>query len=246
MNTLALIIFTLFLSVSCTTKVDGLYVADEFKPSQIKSGELAVGGVISPSSPDVQQSLVFSEIMRAKFSEEREYIPLKASNFVVANYGTEHYEALLSSYSQTSLTEKDIGELASKLEGVRFVSFARIDNNNTSKLSSETVAKEYKDSKGKVKREPGKITKTHQRKVSATLHIYDLTTRKLAFTGKITKTMENSNTYEKNAFSGVVSLVNAVRGKSNEGNYPTPEAPSIQDLLGEIFEGFAENFPEPE
>jgi hypothetical protein len=41
----------------------------------------------------------------------------------------------------------------------------------------------------------------------------------------------------------VLSVVNAIQGKDDDSTYPTPEAPSTRDVLAEVFEGFAENFP---
>lgn len=239
-----LLLSSMYFLQNCATKVDGLVISDDFKHPQIKSGSIVAAGVVDASKATTKDSVNYSQIMGSNFREERKYYPIKDSFTVVNAIGDAEYQKLLKKYRTGGLDQTWLTKLEAKLSPARFISFARIDSNITSKSERETNSREEKDAKGNKRIIPGKIIKMHKRTMSVTLHIYDLKKKNIAFSGQVTKDKENQNSYEKNLVNAAVSVINTFQGKSSDSQYPSPQAPSSRELLNEIFEGFAENLPE--
>jgi hypothetical protein len=241
---LSSLLTALTFSVSCTTKVEGLYIKDDFKAPAVKSGKILTGGVVAePGKFSLQKSNDYSNVMLAAFKDERKYIPLIPYSRFFNGVGEAQFTKIMQQYSKADLDEKTLSEVVAALKGVRYLALAKVDSNITTTGESETDAKEYKNEKGEKVRQPGKVTKTHTREIAATLHIYDLKAKAVAFTGQVKKSRENRAEYEKNIVKSVVSIVNAVKGKDRSATYPTPPAPADRDVLRDVFEGFAENLP---
>lgn len=232
------------LASACTTKVDGLYVSDSFTPSNIKRGSILTGGVVNNVEAQSRtDSNSYSSIMLAKIKDERKYASLQPVDTLINALGEKQYDKMLNKYASSGLDEATLSMISEKLPNVHFLALARIEANNTEKFAEETAAQESTDANGKVIKTPPKITKKHKRTTLVSMHIYDLKNKNLAFSGQVSKHKENSNTYDVNTLTNVLSVVNAVQGKDNEKIYPSPDAPDTRLILGDIFKGFAENFP---
>ncbi len=241
---LTLLASVFLFSTACATKVDGLYVSDSFKPDTLKRATLITGGVANiTSSYNRDESNSYSALMLGQFKDEREDLNLKPVETLIQALGDKHYNETIEKYAKSGLDAQMLETMAAKVPGIRFVAFAKIESNNTEKNASHQPASETKDDKGKVTKNPESWTKIHKRTVLASLHIYDLNKKEVAFSGQVTKFKESSRTYTVNAIGNVLSVVNAIKGKDDEATYPTPEAPQTREVLAEVFEGFAENFP---
>lgn len=236
---------SLFLfTTACATKVDGLYVSDSFQPATLKSEALVTGGVVDVKAAQKREdSNLYSALLLNEIKDERKYVSVKPVETLIQAVGDASYNEILAKYTKSGLDAATLGMIAGKLPGVRFVALTKIESNATQKSESRQAASETKDDKGKVTKTPESVTKTHKRTVLASMHIYDLAKRDVAFSGQVSKTLEASRNYTINTIGNVLSVVNAINGKDDDATYPTPEAPSTRDVLSEVFEGFAENFP---
>lgn len=239
----ALLVASTLLS-GCATKVEGLFVKDDFKAPQIQRGGMVAGGVIAePGKFDLLQSNNFSNSMVAGIQSKREYIRINPSSTLINAAGKAQYTEIMNQFATGDLDQATLGKVGAKLKGTRYLALAKIDANNTEKDRVETQAQQIKNKDGSSYWQPGKITKSHKRSLIVTMVIYDLESKSVAFTGQVRKTSENSKEYEKNLASLIVSVVNAAKDKSEEETYPTPEAPQTRDVLQDVFAGFGQNLP---
>jgi len=236
---------SLFLfTTACATKVDGLYVSDSFQPSVLKSNAMVTGGVVDTKAVySRDESNLYSALLLNEIKDERKYVSVKPVETIIQALGDRSYNETLEKYLKSGLDAGTLSEIAGKLPGVRFVALAKIESNTTEKGESRQAASESKDDKGKVTKTPESITKTNRRTVLASMHVYDLVKKEVAFSGQVSKTQDVSRNYTVNTMGDVLSMVNAIQGKDNESTYPTPEAPDTRMVLKDVFEGFAENFP---
>ncbi|MFW7379559.1 MAG: hypothetical protein ACOH5I_12170 [Oligoflexus sp.] len=234
----------LALGSACTTKIDGLYVSEAFNAPNIKSGSILTGGVVNQDGRhNRSESNTYATIMLSKIKDEREYARLQPVESLINALGEKTYDAMLRKYASSGLDEQALSAIADKLSNIQFLALAKIEADQTEASSHETSAGEVKDEKGNVTKTPPKVTKKHRRTTLVSMHIYDLKSKNLAFSGQLSKHRENERTYEVNTLTNVLSVVNAVQGKDTEQVYPTPNAPETRLVLADIFEGFAENFP---
>ncbi|MCF8054540.1 MAG: hypothetical protein K9K75_04900 [Deltaproteobacteria bacterium] len=239
------LLLLVLLTFGCATKIDGLYVKDDFKAVALEQGKLVTGGVVAePGKFELQLSSDYSNVMLAALQKERKYIPLHAYGYFFNAIGEERYSEIMQQYSKADLNTKTIEEVANAMPGIRYLALAKIDSSTTTIGESETEPLEFKNEKGQMVTKPGKIIKIHTREIVATLSIYDLASKDLAFSGQVKKSRQSVSEYEKNIVSDVVSVIGAIRGNDGTGGvYPTPVAPPIRDVLRDIFAGFGENLP---
>ncbi len=241
---LSLLSSLFLLTTACATKVDGLYVSDSFQPSNLKKDALVTGGVVDiKAAANREESNLYSALMLNEIKDEREFVSVKPVETLIQALGDATYNEVLAQYRTSGLNADTLGKIASKVPSVRFVALAKIEGNTTEKGESRQAASETKDDKGKVTKTPESVTKKHKRTILASMHVYDLSKRDVAFSGQVSKSLETTRNYTVNSIGNVLSVVNAIQGKDDESTYPTPEAPSTRDVLSEVFEGFAENFP---
>lgn len=234
----------LTLSTGCASKVDGLIVSENFTASTLKSEAIVTGGVVDVKAPlNRADSNQYSALMLSEIKDERKYVKVKSVETLIQAIGENAYNDLLNKYRSSGLDAAALESIAGKLPDVRFIALAKIESDLTEKGESRKAASESKDDKGKVTKSPESVTKTHKRTILSSMHIYDLKKKDVAFSGQVTKFKEASRSYTVNAIGNVLSVVNAVQGKSDESTYPTPEAPNAREVLANVFEGFAENFP---
>lgn len=245
MRKLASLLVLTALLQGCATKVEGLFVKDDFQAQQIQQGGMIAGGVVAePGTFDLQLSNTYSNMMLAAFRSEREYVKIIPASQFIANVGGEKgYSALLNQFSKADLDEAALTTIAARTKDIRYLALAKIDANTTQIGNSETNPSEYKSSSGETIRESGKIIKTQSRDLVVTLTIYDLESHSVAFSGQVRKSRTARKEYEKNLATGIVSLVNGIKGKSVDETFPPPEAPSTREVLQAVFGGFAENLP---
>lgn len=229
---------------ACATKVDGLQVSDAFTVENIRSHSIVSAGVVDSKQVLLRaDSNAYAGVLLSKIKDERPYANVRAVETLINALGEDRYAEVLNKYSASGLDAPSLDEIASKLPGVQFIALAKIESDITQKNSKETQASESKDDKGNVTKVEASIEQTHSRTVIASLNIYDLKNKNSAFSGQVSKTLEERRKYNPDGLRGVISLVNAIRGEEQDKTYPYPEAPATRKVLGEVFEGFAENFP---
>jgi hypothetical protein len=239
------LLFLLHLLPACTTKVDGLMVSDAMTYDALAEREIVAGGVVNASGDiDMGESNSWAQQMKSRIKDQRKGIGVLDVSAVTAKMGAEKYKAMLVAYQKNaSLSPEQMEAVKKAVGGPKFFALARINRNTLHKSSHETSGSEYKDNDGKKKYRPGEVVRSHRREMSVTMHVYDLSRKELAFTGSVTKSEENTSRYEKNLVSGVVSIINASRGESQDSTYPWPTPPAESNVLDPIFKGFAQNFP---
>lgn len=244
MRTLTTLLISAALLSACATKVEGLFVKDDFKAPQIQRGGMVAGGVVAELGKfDLLQSNNYSNAMLAAIQAEREYIKMSPASVFINAAGKDQYAKIMNAYAVADLDEPTLGRIASKLKGARYLALAKIDANNTKLTEKETDPREVKNKNGEITREPGKVSKVHERTLLVTMTIYDLQTRSVAFSGQVKKTKEDRREYEKTLATTIISVLNAAQRRSQEEIYPTPEAPQTRDVLQSVFAGFGQNLP---
>lgn len=232
----------LLLSTACTTKVDGLYVSDSFKPTELSRDALVSAGVVDAKYPlERGESNQYAGLLLAKIKDERAYVSVRPVETLIQAVGEDAYTDLLKQYTVSGLDNAALDSIAKKLPGIRFLALAKIEDNSLSKSETRTPATETKDKKGVVTKTPETLQKDVGRTILVSMSIYDLQQKNLAFSGQVSKTRHATETYTLHKES---DLVKVVRVLSKGDTYPYPDAPGTRQVLGDIFKGFAENFPE--
>jgi hypothetical protein len=233
---------TVTLINSCTTKVEGLQVSEAFNHQTVTTDRFVLAGVTNASEEASDKTASrYLALLRTKLLDERKDLRIGPNADFNALMGNDA-SAVLKAYNTTgSLDEANIAKMANKLKGYRFAVFARIENDATHVDRSETSGREVTDSKGKKSYEPGSITVSNVRTVTSSMYIVDLLNKNTAFSGSVTKSERNESRYQKDLGNAIVSVIQATKGSDP---HPAPAAPPTDKVLGKVFTGFAENFPE--
>ncbi len=234
------------LVTGCATKIAGLKASPTFTHSAIESGKFAVGGVVSAHSTlDEGRRSSLAGLLRTAILEERKDYNVIPAGTLMNRLGSQY--AVLASEIQSAgeLSEKSLQNLKNKASGIRYVAFARIENDDVSNDRNETAST---DRDGKLIPGSEKVVTRAERTVSVSLHIYDLKSSEVAWGGTVTKSLSATQQFEKEKELGLVSVIKAIKGdganQSIDQKYPFPTAPDSQKVLARVFAGFAENLPE--
>jgi hypothetical protein len=236
--------FILFAS-ACATRVAGLKQSDTFKFPAIMSGKIAIGGVTSVMEelPESRRNSL-GNLLRTRLIEERKEFPVIPPGALASKLGPSKYNELLNDYKNTGLlTENWFKIIKEKLNGNRYVAFARIENEDVNRDRRET---DRINDRGQTIPGEGTVTTIASRTITASLSIYDLQLGEVAWSGEVTKSLRNSKDYEKEREIGLVSVIKAIKGSDNqsdESKYPYPNTPDTNRVLAAVFAGFAENMP---
>jgi len=227
---------------SCTTHIDNLQVDPSFTYQAVNSGKMAVGGVVSMVNPLKEDVRIrYGNLLRQSILAQREQFKVLFSGFVANKIGKNNYIKLINEYRGTGvLADNHLGTLKSKVNGVRYLLFAMVENDMVDKYRSDTKDKKSGDTT---------ITTTTSRQVSCSLQIYDLTQSKIVWSGTVDKKYSNSNEFKKEKKDGLIDLVEAIGKAANnqkQEEYAFPSPPALEKVLKRAFSGFAENFPEKE
>lgn len=235
------------ISSSCATRVKGLYCDPGFTYPAVVSGRMVVGGVTSALNPLPPATRnLYGNILSREFLDEQENFRILPSSRLASLIGSENLNRLLDEYRvYGQLSDAWLQELRPAVREARYLMLARIEKDDIqNERSDETVY----DKDGKSVEDRRKITLKTERTVGASLGIYDLDRGIEVWRGTVEKSATRKTNYETNEWGDLASVVvDAVLDKdvrSSRTDYPTPV--SLDDLLNRIFEGFAENMPEPE
>ncbi len=238
----------LFLAViaGCATKVAGLKQSATFTHPALLNGKIAVGGVAAATETlDEGKRSTYSNLLRTALLEERKELTVLPVGTVINKVGPSQYQQMLAEL-QTSglLSDKSLNTLKSKVADTRYITFARVENDEVNHDRNETA---NQDRNGKTIEGSEKVVTTARRDLTASLLVYDLKEGDVAWSGSITKSLSNTRQYDKERELGLVSVIKAIKGSeqvSDAQKYPYPTAPESHKVLALVFEGFGENLPE--
>jgi len=238
-------LISLFLITSCGTKVVGLQQAESFNHANIKSGRMVVGGVVDAvETMNPKTGLSYANALRAQIIEERPAFKVSNASYLIKKLGRKDYDKITNELEMDgALSEASLSLLATKIAGVRYVTFARIESNEVSNDRNEQADT---DSQGN---ETGKksILTTTTRSITVNFRVLDLKEKSTAWSGLISKSDQEQSKFAVKSENGLISLVKAIKGTGeteDDKKYPFPKAPSLKDSLKQAFAGFADNLPE--
>lgn len=232
---------------ACSTKVAGLKQSPTFTHPALMSGKIAIGGVAAATETlDEGKRSTYSNLLRTALLEERKELTVIPVGTVINKVGPSQYQQMLTEL-QTSglLSDKSVATLKTKVPDSRYITFARVENDEVNHDRNETA---NHDRNGKAISGSEKVVTTARRDLTASLLVYDLKEGDVAWSGSITKSLSNTRQYDKEKELGIVSVINAIKGSNtqvpDDQKYPYPAPPESHKVLAMVFEGFGENLPE--
>lgn len=255
MKKLVIILICLAGLVACKTPVVGMQQHPSFTYQAAMQSRFIIGGVVSTITPlDDMTRMRFSDLMGRTFAEKKPGLLIMRAGYVRKALGRKPYRLMLDAYRETGVIDPvDVEQVRRAFPDTRYLMLVRIEDNRISQNHDQTetnVADSPEDAKkGDYDQVSVDVSLSTTREMGAALIIYDLKQDVIAWSGYINGSDLNSNnssrTFNKDKRwkeELVDAFVDTLIG-FNSGEYPA--APSQDDVLADIFEGFAENMPEP-
>ena len=228
---------------ACATPVAGLKSDPSFTYESVISGKIAIGGVGAYSGLDETAAAQYSSLLKTMLQDERSAYEIAPPGVLKGQLGDEPYAAMMKSFSTTgSLDQAGLDALAS-FKGSRYVAFCIIESDAVAK---DRVLTDQKDKKGNKIAGSDRIVKSAKRTVTASLSVYDATTQKRVWSGSVSKMKDASQEFtpeEKNLLVDLVKAANKTEEANDDQKYPPPPPPGTEQVIGEVFRGFAQNMP---
>lgn len=240
-----LVITSVMLLTSCATKVHGLRKTADFTYTNVRSGRLTIGGIAHSSEKwNYKKKISLANQFRTEVQEERKDIYVDSTAYLVKRIGRGLYRELLREIEEdATLSESTLTILNQNLTDRRYIAFARIESDITSKRRN---TEDVKDTEGKATGDK-KLTTTTYRNMDINFFVYDIRNKYLAWNGMIKQHDQNSLDYhirKKNGLDHFFELISGSNSQSLDKKYPYPTAPSEKYILSNAFSGFAQNLPE--
>ena len=185
----------------------------------------------------MNKSSIYSSLISRELKDERNFLKLLPHDYLVNQLGVSTKTSLMDKYLANTLTASELTAVASIISEARYLVFANVNENYTSKTTSETASRSYENDEGETVVIPAEVNKIHSRSMTVTINIYDLENGQTVFTGSISKNTENKTTYEKSKHShrnGLLGFVASVAETGIARSLPYPEAPSEITLIKDI------------
>ena len=222
----------------CGPKIAGLKVDSSFTAKSLRQGKIAVGGVASALGDlDEGSSITFGNLLRTQIIEKRENLNVTPVGAVANRMGKAEYKNLVDEFGRTgAIGPEGLNRLKDTIQGVRYFVFARIEQDDVIKNRRRET---QTDRKGKIisRSMRAEVTRT----VSATVAIYDVLSGKTVWSANISANKINQSEFD--IATGLMGLVQAVQGKTEDEKFPYPDAPTIHSVLEKVFSGVGENLP---
>lgn len=227
--------------VGCAAHVSGLQHDKSFNYNAVKAGGIAVGGVTSIIDQVSEQELnYFGELYRRQIVEERgEFRVVPVGK--IANGLGDDYQPLMEGFRAHGVVdEKSVSQLRQLNLPAQYVIFSRIEDHYVEENNSESPVF---DKDGKEVKNKTNVTLSTVANVTAFTRIYDRQTGKSVWSGSVTQSKTNENSFESYSGSSFKkALADAIIGDIAESREQPPE-PEFNDVLSQVFRGFAENLP---
>lgn len=241
--------------VGCKTQIAHLQKDPSFTYVAMTQHQLVVGGVVSMVDPEqpLLERVRLGEMLARAFKEERRELRFISTGLLQKKLGSENLAKLQDDYQSTGTIEAmDVEQIRQLIPDARFLILCRIESNHVSQDRRETetkVADSAEDEKkGEYEHLRVEVTLTTSRGISASLLIYDMEQQRLVWSGFLNQSKSNSNS-ESNIIDDDQHWAEQIIGSFidsmiDQDDLTYPEAPSVDRVLEEVFEGFAENMPE--
>ena len=237
-------IVSFLLFSACATKVIGLQADPSFTYNEVVEKRMAIGGVVHTlSTLNNQERLLYSEIIRSRFAEQRPGYFILSTGVIVDKLGKERYSLMVKEYRTLGMvSERWISTIAEFTDGFGYVVFARILEDAAK--SDRTRADNYDDEKKLLLGYT--ITAERRRTMTVALEIFSLETKAAVWGGSVTKSASNSRDYKIDTRDTASTVIDVLGGimRPEEERYPYPSMPTRTQVLRSIFSGFGENLPE--
>lgn len=211
-------------------------VASDFNHANMWGGEVVFGGVTSKIIDwDAAKMRALSQKAYEELLSEKYFVRIHPPEVFVYAIGEERFVAVNRQYREMGELDRDaLDSLAEGLPKIRYVVFSRIESDEKEENSESTP--EYED---------GEITEYYHtdsvtRTVSASIRIYDLKNRSVAWEADVYSSLSRSNSYEEHVDSSFgESLAN---GLINGGG---PEMPSDSEVVSSVHDMVSSELPKP-
>jgi hypothetical protein len=228
-------LLTIVICSGCAAKITGLKKDKSFVYSAVLGGKMVIGGVASLTNPFNEQDRTrYANLLRSAIIEERKEFSVSPVSLVVNKLGKEDYHALLDSYRDTGgLSNEQLSMLKTKVTGVKYFVFARVEADDISKNVNTTEGGKH-------------VEKKVSRAMAVAFEVYDIADAKVVWSGLISTTLSGSNSYENTKESVLIDFVKSVSGKSqtDDEKHPYPATPSMKKVFDKIFKEFGDAMPE--
>jgi hypothetical protein len=230
-------------AAACQTRVKGLATDPSFTYEAVVSGKMAIGGVTSALTkmPEEERNR-YADMMRMSFLEKRETFTIVPAGFVAHFMGHPEYRHMLDEYRTYGRLSDSLKEkVGARFTIARYIAFARIERDNISRSRTE----ETHDASGEELEKKKTIMET-TRSTEVSLNIYDLQTGVKVWSGAVEEYAVRKNEYVENKESKffLIALFEAIIDAIFETPPEYPDPPSLDELLGRVFSGFARYLPE--
>ena len=255
MKKLIVILVSMFVLVACKTPVVGMQQHASFTYETVMQGQVVIGGVVSnvDELTDLDR-LRYSDIQSRAFIDEHQGIKIVRVGQLLQAMGAEPYHKWLDRFMVTGvITNSDADIVHQLFPHARYLILSRIESHNISEKHSETetdVADSEEDrEKGEFEFVRVDVSLTTSRQMGVTMMVYDMDQQLLVWSGYISKTESDSNsssrTFDKHKRWSEELVAAFIDGLIQPDSNSYPAAPPEAEVLEAIFEGFAENMPEP-
>jgi hypothetical protein len=251
----SVILLVLAILTACKTQVLDLQQHPSFTYEAATSSVFIAAGVVSGSKKlNTIHRIQYGDLLARKFNNTRHHLQVIRTGYMVKKIGVDPFEHLLDGYRLTGvIMGRDTVDIQNAFPQARYLILSRIEKNHISQshVESKTDVADSTEDQGKKEYEHVRIdiSLDSKRDVEASLMIYDMQQDFTVWSGYVRKSKTNSNrssrTYNKdNRWKEELAnfFVDTLIGLNNDGY---PELPLETEVLEEVFEGFAENMPEP-
>lgn len=235
---------------ACATKVVGLKQSPTFTGQSLTTEGIAILGVTSLKSTlsESEKNELANELKAQLIEKQPGIRTILPYGNVRMSIGEKKHELIMKDFTAMGVIKDEHKVLIQKAQlPVRYYALVIIESDDIEKSRSDY---RDKDSYGIVQVESTKVIASIKRNVVANYQIFDAKTGEQAWGGIIEKTKNEHREYTKDKDPGLVQLVKAIKGKSDEQDpdklYPYPEAPSLRNVMSVSFAGFAQSLPKIE
>jgi hypothetical protein len=246
---LGLVIVLLIQVSACTPRVAGLQHDESFHYGAVMAGGLAIAGVTSTFAefPPEQQNQL-AEVFHRAIVDEREEFRLVSPGALKQKIGKEYPNILENFRVSATLGPNDLSLLQKAKIPARFLIMSRVEKHESHQTRDESSVYEDKKETDRVRVSMQSITE-----VTAFSNIYDLQRGVSVWSGSITQTERNENTFEpyrgdnpkKSRTEVVLDVLDVIAG-SKDSDREYPAEPEFEEVAQAVFLGFAANLPKKE
>jgi hypothetical protein len=237
----AVVLFSL--STGCATPVAGLKADPSFTYDSVLNDKIAIGGVGAYAGLDEQATAQYSSLLKTMIQEERGEYEIAPPGTLKSQLGDDVYASMMKTFSATGSLDQAGLDALTNYRAARYVAFCIIESDD---VATDRQLAYQKDKQGRNIPSSEKIVKTAIRTVSANLAIYDARSQKRVWSGSVSKAITSNQEYSPERTNVLVDIVKAAQNaeeQTDDEKYPPPAAPSTDQVLAQVFKGFAENMP---